>query len=107
MPEFIPVILESPFAGDRARNKAYLQLCIRDCILRKETPYASHQMLTEALDDSDPEQRAVGIEAGWSMRAVIKRAVFYLDFGWSGGMLAAKELYDAEKFPYEERRIYG
>jgi hypothetical protein len=42
----IPVILESPYAGHVHRNKAYLQLCIRDCIARGEAAFASHQMYT-------------------------------------------------------------
>jgi hypothetical protein len=82
------VIIESPYAGNVARNKLYLQYCIRDCLRRSESPYASHQMLTEALDDNDPEQRKLGMEAGfaWSDGST---HVFYVDLGWSGGMNAA------------------
>ena len=42
------VILESPYAGDLVRNAEYLSACIRDCIARQESPYASHRMLTES-----------------------------------------------------------
>lgn len=84
------VIIESPYAGDVARNKAYLQACIRDCLRRGETPYASHQMLTDALDDGDPEQRKQGIEAGYEWWFAADAVVFYVDLGWSPGMARAE-----------------
>lgn len=62
----IRVIIESPYAGDVERNKKYLQRCIRFCLRNGESPYASHQMLTEALDDNDPIQRHAGIAAGFA-----------------------------------------
>lgn len=62
------VIIESPYKGDVERNKLYLRACIRDCINRGESPYASHRMLTDALDDTDPVERAIGIKAGLSWR---------------------------------------
>ena len=81
------VILESPFSGYTERNKRYLQRCIRDCIQRGESPYASHQMLTDALDDNDPEQRKKGIEAGFQWHEVADKAVVYEDYGISDGMV--------------------
>lgn len=84
------VIIESPFAGDVEANRAYLQECIRDCIARGESPYASHQMLTTALDDTDEAQRNAGIEAGYAWWAVADEIVFYTDLGWSRGMNRAR-----------------
>jgi hypothetical protein len=106
-----PCVIESPFAGDVPRNKAYLQACIRDCLMRGETPYASHQMLTEALDDNVPEQREQGMAAGWAMRETIGFVAFYVDLGWSGGMKGARVTYDGgpdgtgKLTEYEERRL--
>ena len=80
------VIIESPFSGDEARNRIYLQRCIRDCLARGESPYASHQMLTDALRDSVPEERAQGIAAGFEWRKVAEATVVYEDYGISGGM---------------------
>lgn len=80
------VIIESPFAGDVVTHKKYLQRCIRDCIKRGESPYASHQMLTEALDDLNPEERKLGIEAGFAWRKMADATVVYLDYGQSRGM---------------------
>lgn len=80
------VVIESPYAGDVAANMGYLQDCIKDCLARGETPYASHMMLTLALDDLDAEQRALGIEAGWPWAEAADYVVVYTDHGISKGM---------------------
>lgn len=117
------VIIESPYKGktleDLERNKRYLRSCIRDCINRAESPYASHRMLTDALDDDDPAERSLGIEAGLAWRHaqqpvfekgvlvqyVAVQHIFYTDLGWSSGMRLAKKCYDEEGFIYEERKL--
>jgi len=92
-----PVILESPYSGDVPRNIRYARLCLRDCILNyTEAPYASHLLYTQALDDTFPEERTLGIQAGFQWSAVTweeqpLRRVFYVDFGWSRGMLLGKQ----------------
>lgn len=82
------VIIESPYAGDVQRNLRYLRACMRDCILRGETPYASHGLLTQpgVLDDDVPEEREAGIKAGFAWRDVASATVVYTDLGVSGGM---------------------
>lgn len=87
----IPAVIESPFAGCTPINRAYLNAAIRDSLGRGETPYASHQMLTTALDDTDAAQREQGLAAGRAMtRALLSipgaRHVFYIDLGFSRGM---------------------
>ena len=101
----IPVILESPYKGLVHRNKAYLQLCIRDCIARGESPFASHQMLTDALDDNDPAERAQGIEAGLVWGPFAKRTCVYTDFGLSTGMKYGIARAEAEGRPVEYRTL--
>lgn len=89
------VIIESPYAGDIERNTRYLRACMADSLHRGEAPIASHGPYTQpgVLDDNDPEQRALGIRAGFLWRERVPDVVtaFYLDFGWSPGMLAALE----------------
>ena len=99
------VIIESPYAGDVERNLRYLDTCIRHCIARNESPYASHKMLTTALDDRDPAQRAIGIETGLAWRRRADERLFYVDLGWSTGMKAAKDLYKSEGLSYKVRQI--
>ncbi len=80
------VIIESPYSGNVGRNKLYLQACIKDCLRRGESPYASHQMLTEALNDLKPEERDAGIKAGFAFHQVADYSAVYYDFGVSEGM---------------------
>ena len=80
------VIVESPFAGDVATNRAYAVACVRDCLLRGEAPFASHLLYTEALDDTEPSEREHGITAGFAWRARAAATVVYTDRGISGGM---------------------
>ena len=88
-------MIESPFAhekDDAARFvhvMMYLRACLHDCLMRGEAPYASHALYTQpgVLSDWIPEQRTLGIEAGfaWGMKADLR--VVYTDLGISPGML--------------------
>lgn len=84
----IPVILESPYAGDIEANLTYLRRCMRDCLLRGEAPFASHGLYTQpgVLKDEVPEEHEHGIQAGFAWRSVAKKTVVYLDRGTSKGM---------------------
>jgi hypothetical protein len=112
----IPVIIESPFKGetkaDESRNRAYLDKCIRWCILRGLTPYASHKMLVDALNDDNPAERSDGIEAGLNMASSLiawsngqVKPIFFEDYGVSSGMEKAKGWYDKNNYDYEFRKI--
>ena len=84
----IPVIVESPYAGDVEANLTYLRACLRDCLMRGEAPFASHALYTQpgVLDDNDPEQRIRGIQAGFCWRELAAKTVVYTDRGFSSGM---------------------
>lgn len=101
------VIVESPYAGEVERNVEYARAALRDSLRHGEAPIASHLLYTQpgVLDDGIANERALGIEAGLAWRRVADAAAFYVDLGWSTGMLAARDLYDAESFPYESRSI--
>jgi len=101
------VVIESPYAGDVERNKRYLQRCILDCLKRGESPYASHQMLTEALCDAIPEDRAFGIHAGFAWAPAADLIVFYVDYGTSAGMQKAHDWHVAEGRDNIEFRCIG
>lgn len=83
------VVLESPYAGDVNANKAYARKAMRDCFLRGEAPFASHLLYTQngVLDDSLPEERAVGISAGMAWAKLADASVAYCDLGISDGMI--------------------
>jgi len=82
------VVLETPFAGDVERNLTYARACMRDCLLRGEAPYASHLLYAQpgVLDDNDPDERNLGIEAGLHWGAQAEATVVYTDLGISPGM---------------------
>ncbi len=82
------VLVESPFAGDVKRNKAYARAALRDCLKRGEAPYASHLLYTQpgVLDDNDPDERALGIQAGLEWGKCAALTVVYADLGISDGM---------------------
>lgn len=100
------VIIESPFAGDTAKNIAYVRACVQDSLGRGEAPYASHLLYTQpgVLDDDKPEERKLGMEAGWEFMRVATRVAFYTDLGMSAGMQAAMRRAEALGVPTEERK---
>lgn len=86
------VILESPYAGDVEANMHYAKGAVHDCLTREEAPIASHLLFTQPgiLRDGVPEERKMGIEAGWAWyRVPFVSGVFYLDRGMSSGMEGA------------------
>lgn len=82
------VIVESPFAGDVERNFTYLRLCMHDCFLRGEAPFASHGLYTQedVLDDDIPQERKTGIKADFMWGETAELRVIYTDLGISDGM---------------------
>lgn len=103
------VIIESPYAGDVEHNVAYAKAAVRDCLDRGEAPYASHLFFTQdgLLDDTVPEQRRLGIEAGlaWGERA--DATVVYEDLGITPGMKQGIGRAIAAGRPVEFRSIVG
>lgn len=107
------VILESPYApsknGTIEENVNYARKCLRDCLLRGEAPIASHLLYTQAgvLNDTIPEERALGIEAGLRWGYFAQATVVYVDQGISSGMLEGISRAKREGRPVELRRLFG
>ena len=82
------VIVESPYAGDVEANVAYARACMADCLKRGEAPYASHLLYTQpgVLNDDVPEERTLGINAGFAWGLKAEASKIYIDRGISGGM---------------------
>ena len=104
------VLLESPFAGktedETQANIVYGLNCMLDCFTRGEAPFASHLIYTRVLDDTDPVQRAQGIEAGLAWGACAVKTVAYTDRGISNGMRMGIERAEREGRPVEYRKLY-
>ncbi|WP_435657278.1 DUF7768 domain-containing protein [Brucella pituitosa] len=79
-------IIETPYSGDVEGNIAYARACLLDSLRRGEAPIASHLLHTQVLDDMQPDERALGIEAGLAWYRVATKCVVYTDRGISRGM---------------------
>jgi hypothetical protein len=103
------VVIESPYAGDVEKNLRYLRACMRDCLLRGEAPFASHGLYTQegVLRDEVPEDRKLGIAAGFAWRDVSDATVVYEDLGVSSGMLEGIADAKAKGRPVEFRILPG
>ena len=105
------VYVESPFKGENweltARNVYYARLCVRDCLKRREAPYASHLFFTQAgiLNDAIQEERDLGIAAGQAMGDKFDLRVVYEDFGISRGMQYGIERALKLNQPIEHRKL--
>lgn len=101
------VILESPFAGDIEANLTYARRCLADCLQRGEAPLASHLLYTQpgVLDDTKPEERKLGIEAGHQWIKNADAVVVYTDRGLSKGMEKGIERASRERIQIEFRKL--
>jgi hypothetical protein len=101
------VIIESPYAGDIDRNMRYLRAAMRDCFRRGEAPFASHGLYTQpgVLNDDNPEERHLGISAGFMWRSHADATVVYNDFGISRGMQEGIKHSEELKIPVEYRAL--
>lgn len=103
------VVVESPFAGNITRNVRYARAAMRDCLLRGESPYASHLLYTQVgvLDDFIPAERELGIKAGFEWRQSAEKTVVYIDFGVSKGMQYGIQDAEERGCPVEYRTLEG
>lgn len=80
------VIIESPLSGNWTVNVEYARQCMGDCLKRGESPFASHLLYTQILDDNIPIERELGMAAGFEWMKVADYVVVYTDLGISRGM---------------------
>lgn len=89
MPTMLRVMIESPFAGDVEGNTDYARRAMRDSLARGEAPFAPHLTYTQVLDDTIEHERRLGIEAGYAWAKTCDLVAFYIDRGFSAGVLEA------------------
>ena len=99
------VIIESPYADNIERNIIYARRCLMDSLARGEAPIASHLLYTQVLDDTIPEERQMGIDAGLAWREVTKASIIYTDYGVTKGMSYGLEKAITSKISIEFREI--
>lgn len=105
------IILESPYAPRNGRrleqNLLYLRRCLLDSWRRGELPFASHAYFPFFLRESNPEERAAGIAAGFALWPILRPMLiaFYIDHGMSPGMEEARKLAEQLNLPIDLRNI--
>ena len=106
------VVVESPFAGNviqRWLNRRYARRCLRDCLQRGESPFASHLLYAQpgVLRDGVAHERDLGIRAGleWGEQAQV--TAVYVDRGISAGMQRGIEAAEKAGRPVERRSLRG
>lgn len=92
------VDVESPYGSSDPniirRNILYARIACRHVLEQGNYPYASHLFFTQPglLDDTDPHERQLGIDAG---KSIIEKSAtdswFFLDLGESSGMTFGRQ----------------
>lgn len=80
------VIIESPYAGDIERNIKYAKRCMWDSLKRGEAPFLSHLLYPQVLDDTNPDERELGMKAGFEWGRGAELTAVYVDYGITPGM---------------------
>lgn len=101
------VIIESPYAGAVERNLTYAREALQHSLLRGEAPMASHLLYTQVLEDDLEHERLMGIQAGYEWLSGADLVAFYVDLGWSHGMLQALRVARIFQRPVEVRSLTG
>jgi len=84
------VAIESPFAGDTGLNIKYAIACARNILSLGHLPFAGHLLYPLILKDHDSEQRKLGMKAGQLIADKCAVRWFFVDYGYSSGMKAAR-----------------
>ena len=103
----IKVVIESPYSGDVENNLRYLFDCMLDCLSKGESPYASHALFTQFLDDDFEHERELGINAGLAWADCADYIVVYTDRGISEGMQYAIDQHIKNHRIVEYRKLPG
>lgn len=78
----------SPYRGDTKRNKEYARKLTRAALDNGFIPVTVHLYLTEATDDTNPEERVRGMTAGMKILENCKYILVGDRYGISEGMKA-------------------
>ena len=107
------VIIESPYKPDQHngrdlfQNLAYARDCMSNSLSRGESPFLSHLLYTQVLDDDIPEERQLGMNSALAWYAVADLCAVYIDLGISEGMASGIEHAKEIGLTVEERTLYN
>ena len=90
------VVIESPYANKDPvkinENLRYAREALHHSFALGEAPFASHLLYTQILNDEDEKERLRGLQACYEWTAVADLVAFYVDLGWSPGMIKALKM---------------
>lgn len=104
--------VESPYSGDIEANVEYARRAMHNEMTRGRAPFLSHLLYTQHptagfVHDDDEEHKHAGRERAIELAGRFRTVpgmitVFYIDKGWSRGMLEAKKVCEEKGLPFEE-----
>ena len=94
------VYICSPYSGDTKRNKQYARELTAHAIQLGYAPITPHLYITECLDDNEPSQRDLGLNAGLALLSVCDIIIVGIKYGISVGM--EREIFRARRAGLEE-----
>lgn len=80
------IIVESPYSGDVNKNIEYANEAMLRLIKIGHSPFASHLLYTQVLDDNVEEDRNLGIESGLRLYEYADECAVFCRHGISHGM---------------------
>ena len=101
-------LVESPYSGTPEQiiqHTRYAHAVMLDCLRREESPYFSHLLLTQVLDDSNEADRRLGMRAGFMWLMVADIVIVAGDLGISSGMQIGIDIAKGWGKPIEYRNI--
>tara|TARA_R100000700_G_scaffold37173_2_gene47099 strand:+ start:269 stop:595 length:327 start_codon:yes stop_codon:yes gene_type:complete len=99
------VIIESPYKGNVKSNVAYARKCMSDSLLRGESPFASHLLYTQVLDDTKEIERLTGMSRAFKWYRHADLMAVYIDKGISSGMQKGMEIAEKIGIKIEYRKL--
>jgi hypothetical protein len=104
------VIVESPYFNEdpdiMLANIEYARACMTDCLIRHESPFLSHLLYTQIMDDTNTDLRQLGIDAGLDWGKVAQETIVYTDRGISNGMKYGIQRAQTDGRPVTYRSLY-
>ena len=99
------VIIESPYSGDVEKNLEYARICLSDSLSREVSPFASHLIYTQVLNDEIQDERLLGMKNAFMWYKYADLMAVYIDLGVSKGMLEGIEKAHKYDIPIEIRKV--
>ena len=101
------IIIESPCSGHVIRNTLYARAAVAHALSLGDAPLASHLLYTQPgiLDDTQEDERALGIAAGLEWALAAESTIVYIDLGISDGMKIGVRNARSRNRPVELRSI--